>query len=81
MPEAIKMTLRAPGDQFFYVLKVSSLISVIGLQELTWRVNELNVSKYPPLKTYTLLVVKCLVLILFASYLMRHMKRRLATSH
>lgn len=35
MPQAIKVILPALGNQFVYVLKMPSLISVIGLQELT----------------------------------------------
>ncbi|MEO8543824.1 MAG: amino acid ABC transporter permease [Burkholderiaceae bacterium] len=81
MPQAIKVILPALGNQFVYVLKMSSLISVIGLQELTRRANELNVSEYRPLETYTLLVLEYLVLILFVSYLVRRMERKMATSH
>lgn len=81
MPQAIKVILPALGNQFVYVLKMSSLISVIGLQELTRRANELNVSEYRPLETYTLLVVEYLVLILFVSYIVRRMERRMATAH
>jgi His/Glu/Gln/Arg/opine family amino acid ABC transporter permease subunit len=81
LPQAIKVILPALGNQFVYVLKMSSLISVIGLQELTRRANELNVSEYRPLETYTLLVLEYLVLILFVSYLVRRMERRMATAH
>lgn len=80
-PQAIKVILPALGNQFVYVLKMSSLISVIGLQELTRRANELNVSEYRPLETYTLLVAEYLVLILFVSYLVRRLERRMATAH
>jgi len=81
LPQAIKVILPALGNQFVYVLKMSSLISVIGLQELTRRANELNVSEYRPLETYTLLVVEYLVLILFVSYMVRRMERRMATAY
>lgn len=81
LPQAIKVILPALGNQFVYVLKMSSLISVIGLQELTRRANELNVSEYRPLETYTLLVLEYLVLILFVSYMVRRMERRMATWH
>ncbi len=81
MPQAIKVILPALGNQFVYVLKMSSLISVIGLQELTRRANELNVSEYRPLETYTLLVAEYLVLILFVCYMVRPMERRMATAY
>jgi len=81
LPQAIKVILPALGNQFVYVLKMSSLISVIGLQELTRRANELNVSEYRPLETYTLLVLEYLALILLVSYLVRRMERRMAAGH
>jgi len=81
LPQAIKVILPALGNQFVYVLKMSSLVSVIGLQELTRRANELNVSEYRPLEIYTLLVAEYLLLILVVSYLVRRLERRLATTH
>jgi polar amino acid transport system permease protein len=80
MPQAIKVILPALGNQFVYVLKMSSLVSVIGLQELTRRANELNVSEYRPLEIYTLLVAEYLLLILVVSYLVRRLERRLAAT-
>ena len=81
LPQAIKVILPALGNQFVYVLKMSSLVSVIGLQELTRRANELNVSEYRPLEIYTLLVAEYLLLILGVSYLVRRLERRLATGN
>ncbi len=77
-PQAIRTILPALGNQFVYVLKMSSLVSVIGLQELTRRANELNVTEYRPLEIYTLLVVEYLVLILLTSWGVRALERRLA---
>ena len=77
-PQAIRSILPALGNQFIYVLKMSSLVSVIGLQELTRRANELNVSEYRPLEIYTFLVAEYLLLILIASWLVRRMEARLA---
>ncbi len=81
LPQAIKVILPALGNQFVYVLKMSSLISVIGLPELTRRANELNVNEYRPLEIYTLLVAEYLILILVVSFLVRKLERRMATSH
>ena len=81
MPQAIKVILPALGNQFVYVMKMSSLVSVIGLEELTRRSNELNVSEYRPLEIYTFLVVEYLALIVFVSWLVRKLERRMATTH
>ena len=80
LPQAIKVILPALGNQFVYVLKMSSLISVIGLPELTRKANELNVNEYRPLEIYSLLVAEYLMLILVVSFLVRKLERKLATS-
>jgi polar amino acid transport system permease protein len=79
-PQAIRTILPALGNQFVYVLKMSSLVSVIGLQEFTRRANELNVTEYRPLEIYTFLVFEYLLLILLASWGVRRLERQLAQS-
>lgn len=76
LPQAIRKILPALGNQFVYVLKMSSLVSVIGYQELTRRANELTLIEYRPLEIYTLLVVEYLVLIIVISSLVRRLERR-----
>jgi polar amino acid transport system permease protein len=76
-PQAIRTILPALGNQFVYVLKMSSLVSVIGLQELTRRANELNVTEYRPLEIYSLLVLEYLLLILLTSWAVRRLEARL----
>jgi polar amino acid transport system permease protein len=56
---------------------MSSLVSIIGLNELTRKANELVVSQYRPLEIYTFLVIEYLVLILVISYLVRRMEIKL----
>jgi polar amino acid transport system permease protein len=57
---------------------MSSLVSIIGLNELTRKANELVVSQYRPLEIYTFLVLEYLVLILVISFLVRRMERKLS---
>lgn len=78
LPQAIRRILPALGNQFVYVLKMSSLVSVIGFQELTRRANELTLVEYRPLEIYTFLVLEYLLLILLVSFLVRRLERRLA---
>ncbi|MFZ9407461.1 MAG: amino acid ABC transporter permease [Burkholderiaceae bacterium] len=80
LPQALRVILPALGNQFVYVLKMSSLVSVIGLQELTRRANELNVTEYRPLEIYSALVLEYLLLILLTSWLVRRLERRMARS-
>jgi glutamine transport system permease protein len=78
LPQAIKRILPALGNQLVYMLKMSSLVSVIGMQELTRRANELVVTEYRPLEIYTILVLEYLILILLVSAAVRWLERRLA---
>jgi polar amino acid transport system permease protein len=59
---------------------MSSLVSVIGMQELTRRANELVVTEYRPLEIYTVLVLEYLVVILIVSAGVRWLERRLETN-
>ena len=77
LPQAIKRILPALGNQLVYMLKMSSLVSVIGMQELTRKANELVVTEYRPLEIYTILVLEYLVLILVVSAGVRWLERRL----
>jgi polar amino acid transport system permease protein len=77
LPQAIRRVLPPLGNQFVYMLKMSSLVSVIGLADLTRRATELVVSQYRPLEIYTFLVLEYLVLILIVSHLVRRMELRM----
>ena len=80
LPQAIKRILPALGNQLVYMLKMSSLVSVIGMEELTRRANELVVTEYRPLEIYTVLVLEYLVLILVVSAGVRWLELRLAAN-
>ena len=77
LPQAIKNILPALGNQFVYVLKMSSLVSIIGIGDLTRKANELVVSTYRPLEIYTFLILEYLVLILIVSYFVRKLEKKL----
>lgn len=77
LPQAIRRILPALGNQFVFVLKMSSLVSVIGMQELTRRANELVVTEYRPLEIYTVLVLEYLALILLVSWGVRRLEKRM----
>ena len=63
-PQALRRSLPAMGNQFVILLKMSSLVSVIGLTEVVRRANELAVTEYRPLEIYSFLVLEYLVLVL-----------------
>ncbi|WP_409351245.1 amino acid ABC transporter permease [Vibrio nigripulchritudo] len=78
LPQAFRQILPPLGNQFVYILKMSSLVSVIGLSDLTRRANELVVNEYLPLEIYTFLVIEYLILILFVSQCVRWLEKRIA---
>jgi len=80
LPQAIKRILPALGNQLVYMLKMSSLVSVIGMEELTRRANELVVTEYRPLEIYTVLVLEYLVLILVVSTAVRWFEMRMGAA-
>ena len=77
LPQAFKVILPALGNQFVYVLKMSSLVSIIGISDLTRKANELVVSTYRPLEIYTFLILEYLILILVVSYFVRRLEKKL----
>ena len=76
-PQAVRVILPAIGNQFVYVLKMSSLVSIVGLADLTRKANELVVTVYRPLEIYSFLVLEYLFLIVIISYLIRKLESKL----
>jgi len=75
LPQAIRRVLPPLGNQLVYMLKMSSLLSVIGFMELTRRAHELVVTEFRPLEVYSFLVLEYLILILIASALVRRLEK------
>lgn len=79
MPQAIRRILPPLANQFIYIVKMSAFASVIGMQELTRRANELVVTEYRPLELYSLLIVEYLILVLIISTGVRWLERRMGS--
>jgi len=79
LPQAIRRILPALGNQFAYMVKMSALVSVIGLQELTRRANELNTTVYRALEIYTVLIIEYLVIILIIGQAVRWLERKMGS--
>ncbi len=77
LPQAIKRILPPLANQFIYIVKMSAFASVIGMQELTRRANEMVVTEYRPLEIYTLLIFEYLVLVLIISFFVRWLERKM----
>lgn len=79
LPQAIRRILPPLANQFIYIVKMSAFASVIGMQELTRRANELVVTEYRPLEIYSLLILEYLVLVLVISAGVRWLERRMGS--
>ena len=79
LPQAIRRILPPLANQFIYIVKMSAFASVLGMQELTRRANELVVTEYRPLEIYTLLILEYLVLVLIISAGVRWLERRMGS--
>ncbi|UWQ12688.1 amino acid ABC transporter permease [Aliiroseovarius crassostreae] len=77
LPQAVRRILPPLANQFIYIVKMSAFASVIGMQELTRRANELVVTEYRPLEIYSLLILEYLVLVLIISSAVRWLERRM----
>ncbi|MEO0360704.1 MAG: amino acid ABC transporter permease [Pseudomonadota bacterium] len=77
LPQAIRRILPPLANQFIYIVKMSAFASVIGVQELTRRANELAVTEYRPLELYSFLILEYLVLVLVISAGVRWLERRM----
>jgi len=80
LPQAVRRVLPALGNQLVLMLKMSSLVSIIGLTELTRRANELTSSIYRPLEVYSFLVLEYLVLVLVVSYFVRRLEHKMGAN-
>lgn len=79
LPQAIRRILPPLANQFIYIVKMSAFASVIGMQELTRRANELVVTEYRPLEIYTLLIFEYLILVLIISAGVRWLERKMGS--
>jgi ABC-type amino acid transport system permease subunit len=79
LPQALRRILPPLANQFIYIVKMSAFASVIGMQELTRRANEVVVSEYRPLEVYSLLILEYLVLVLIISSGVRWVERKMGS--
>lgn len=79
LPQAIRRILPPLANQFIFIVKMSAFASVIGMQELTRRANELVVTEYRPLEIYSLLIVEYLILVLMISAGVRWLERKMGS--
>ena len=80
LPQALRRILPPLANQFIYIVKMSAFASVIGMQELTRRANEIVVTEYRPLEIYTLLIFEYLILVIIISFGVRWLEKKLGSN-
>lgn len=77
LPQAVRRMIPAFINQFIISLKDTSLLSVIGIRELTQSGEIIIASTYKAFETWTMIGLFYFVLITLFSYLSRYLERRL----
>jgi polar amino acid transport system permease protein len=75
-PQALRQTLPPLAGQFVSLVKDSSLLSVIAINEFTWNAQTVNARTFSTLESYLPLALGYLVLTLPISWWTRRLERR-----
>lgn len=78
MPQAIKVMLPPLAGQFANLIKDSSLLSIISINEFTMNAQEVNAYTYSTLESYIPLAIGYLLLTYPLSYLSRRLEKRMS---
>lgn len=78
IPQALRRALPGTTGQLVSLVKDSSLLSVIGIEELVQKVKIMNAATYKPLEGFLPLVLAYWIVTLPLSYLARRLERRFA---
>ncbi len=81
IPQAIRRVLPASAGQFANLVKDSSLLSIIAVQEFTMKAKETNAITYATFEAYLPLIVGYLLLTLPISFYSRHLEERFRYEH
>lgn len=77
LPQALRTVLPPLAGQFASLVKDSSLLSIIGIGELTLAAQQVNSATYRTLESYLPLAIGYLILTLPVSLLSRYLEQRL----
>ena len=81
VPQAIKNVLPALGNEFITLVKESSIISVIGVQELMFKAGIVRTSIMKPFEPYIAVALMYLVITSALSWLVGLLEKKLAQSN
>jgi polar amino acid transport system permease protein len=80
LPQAFRIVIPAIGNEFIAMIKDTSLLAVIGVQELLWRARTVGSQNFKMLETLLLAALVYWVLTIIFSYFQERMEKRMARS-
>jgi polar amino acid transport system permease protein len=79
LPQAFRIVTPAIGNDFIAMLKDSSLVSVIAVQELLWRSQQIGRRDFKTMQTLLIAAAVYWAMTLIFSYFQSKLERRMAT--
>ena len=80
LPQAIRKMLPAFANTFISFVKFSSLVSVLGVADLTYRAQVVSNQTFRPLEMFTILAFLYFILCFILSQLINLLERRMSVS-
>ena len=80
LPQAIKNILPALGNELITLFKDTSLVSVIGMTELTKVARDIQARTYLPMMPYLGIALMYLVVVIIMTWLLGKLERRMRRS-
>ncbi len=77
IPQALKISLPALGNNLISLVKNSSLVSVIGMVELTFQANEISFKTFRSLEAYTMAGIMYVIIVLSLTRVLNRMEAKL----
>jgi polar amino acid transport system permease protein len=78
LPQAVRIVTPAIGNDFVSMIKDSSLVSVVGLQELLWRANTVGRSNQQIIQALLIAALVYWGLTIIFSYFQARLEKRMA---
>jgi polar amino acid transport system permease protein len=78
LPQAIRIVIPAIGNEFIAMIKDSSLVSIIAIQELLWRAQRVGQSNFRTLETLLIAALVYWVLTIILSFFQDRLEKRMA---
>jgi len=78
LPQAVRIVIPAIGNDFVSMIKDSSLVSVVGLQEMLWRANTVGRSEQQLIQALLIAALVYWALTIFFSFFQAKLEKRLA---